>query len=62
MSRAYARSAEAAGDRIELIVHEELGHFEHLDPHFGGMAKRPRVAHEPVTITRGRRQEEDGDG
>jgi acetyl esterase/lipase len=33
MSRAYARSAEEAGDRIELIIHEELGHFEHLDPH-----------------------------
>jgi acetyl esterase/lipase len=32
MSRAYANSAAAAGDRIELIVHEELGHFEHLDP------------------------------
>jgi acetyl esterase/lipase len=32
MSRAYARRAAAAGDRIELIVHEELGHFEHLDP------------------------------
>jgi fermentation-respiration switch protein FrsA (DUF1100 family) len=32
MSRAYARSTAAAGDRIELIIHEELGHFEHLDP------------------------------
>jgi acetyl esterase/lipase len=32
MSRVYASSAAAAGDRIELIVHEELGHFEHLDP------------------------------
>jgi acetyl esterase/lipase len=32
MSRTYARSTAAAGDRIELIVHEELGHFEHLDP------------------------------
>jgi acetyl esterase/lipase len=32
MSRAFANSAEAAGDRIELVVHDELGHFEHLDP------------------------------
>jgi acetyl esterase/lipase len=32
MSRAYASTAAAAGDRIELIIHEELGHFEHLDP------------------------------
>jgi acetyl esterase/lipase len=32
MSRAYASSAVAAGDRIDLILHEELGHFEHLDP------------------------------
>jgi acetyl esterase/lipase len=32
MSRVYASRAEAAGDRIELVVHEELGHFEHLDP------------------------------
>jgi fermentation-respiration switch protein FrsA (DUF1100 family) len=32
MSRAYASSAVAASDRIELIIHEELGHFEHLDP------------------------------
>jgi acetyl esterase/lipase len=32
MSRAYAQSAAAAGDRIELVIHEELGHFEHLDP------------------------------
>jgi acetyl esterase/lipase len=32
MSRAFANSAEAAGDRIELVVHDEHGHFEHLDP------------------------------
>jgi acetyl esterase/lipase len=32
MSRAYASSAAAAGDDVELVVHEELGHFEHLDP------------------------------
>jgi acetyl esterase/lipase len=31
MSRAYARAAAKAGDRVDLIVHEELGHFEHLD-------------------------------
>ena len=31
MSRAYATSAAAAGDRSELIIHEGLGHFEHLD-------------------------------
>jgi acetyl esterase/lipase len=32
MSRDYARVAEAAGDAVELVVHEQLGHFEHLDP------------------------------
>lgn len=32
MSRDYARAAEAAGDSVELVVHERLGHFEHLDP------------------------------
>jgi len=32
MSRTYASRAEAAGDRIELVIHEGLGHFEHLDP------------------------------
>jgi acetyl esterase/lipase len=32
MSRAYASRAAAAGDDVELVVHEELGHFEHLDP------------------------------
>jgi acetyl esterase/lipase len=32
MSRAYARDATAAGDRVDLVVHDELGHFEHLDP------------------------------
>jgi dipeptidyl aminopeptidase/acylaminoacyl peptidase len=32
MSRDYARAAEAAGDSVELVVHEQLGHFEHLDP------------------------------
>jgi acetyl esterase/lipase len=32
MSREYARAAAEAGDRIDLMIHEELGHFEHLDP------------------------------
>jgi pimeloyl-ACP methyl ester carboxylesterase len=32
MSRGYVRSAKAAGDRIQLVIHEDLGHFEHLDP------------------------------
>jgi acetyl esterase/lipase len=32
MSRSYAEAARAAGDRVDLIVHEQLGHFEHLDP------------------------------
>jgi acetyl esterase/lipase len=32
MSRAYARDATAAGDRVDLAVHAHLGHFEHLDP------------------------------
>jgi acetyl esterase/lipase len=32
MSRAYANAASEAGDRVDLAVHEELGHFEHLDP------------------------------
>jgi acetyl esterase/lipase len=32
MSRDYVRAAEAAGDPVELAVHSELGHFEHLDP------------------------------
>jgi acetyl esterase/lipase len=32
MSRAYAQAASKAGDRVDLVVHEELGHFEHLDP------------------------------
>jgi acetyl esterase/lipase len=32
MSREYARAAARAGDLVDLVVHEELGHFEHLDP------------------------------
>jgi acetyl esterase/lipase len=32
MSRDYARAAEAAGDPVDLVVHETFGHFEHLDP------------------------------
>jgi acetyl esterase/lipase len=32
MSRAYAEAASKAGDGVDLVVHEELGHFEHLDP------------------------------
>jgi acetyl esterase/lipase len=32
MSRSYAEAARAAGDRVDLAVHEQLGHFEHLDP------------------------------
>lgn len=32
LSRAYARRAEEVGDRIELVIHKECGHFEHLDP------------------------------
>jgi acetyl esterase/lipase len=32
MSRDYADAAAAAGDRVDLVVHDELGHFEHLDP------------------------------
>jgi dipeptidyl aminopeptidase/acylaminoacyl peptidase len=32
MSREYAEAASAEGDRVELVVHEDLGHFEHLDP------------------------------
>jgi acetyl esterase/lipase len=32
MSRSYAEAAMAAGDRVDLVVHEQLGHFEHLDP------------------------------
>jgi acetyl esterase/lipase len=32
MSRSYAEAARAAGDRVELVVHEGCGHFEHLDP------------------------------
>jgi pimeloyl-ACP methyl ester carboxylesterase len=32
MSRSYAEAARAAGDRVDLVVHERLGHFEHLDP------------------------------
>jgi acetyl esterase/lipase len=32
MSRSYAEAATAAGDRVDLVVHEQLGHFEHLDP------------------------------
>jgi pimeloyl-ACP methyl ester carboxylesterase len=32
MSRDYARAAAEAGDRIDLMIDEELGHFEHLDP------------------------------
>jgi acetyl esterase/lipase len=32
MSRDYAASAAKAGDPVDLVVHEELGHFEHLDP------------------------------
>jgi acetyl esterase/lipase len=31
-SRAYARAAAEAGDPVDLVVHEDLGHFEHLDP------------------------------
>jgi acetyl esterase/lipase len=31
-SRDYAHAAAEAGDPADLIVHEELGHFEHLDP------------------------------
>jgi acetyl esterase/lipase len=32
LSRAYAEAASKAGDQVGLVVHEELGHFEHLDP------------------------------
>ena len=32
LSRDYARAASDAGDPVDLVVHEELGHFEHLDP------------------------------
>jgi acetyl esterase/lipase len=32
MSRAYAEAASKAGDRVDLVVHDSLGHFEHLDP------------------------------
>ena len=32
MSRSYAEAARAAGDRVDLVLHEQLGHFEHLDP------------------------------
>jgi acetyl esterase/lipase len=32
MSRAYAEAASEAGDRVDLAVHDSLGHFEHLDP------------------------------
>jgi acetyl esterase/lipase len=32
MSGAYARAARAAGDRLDLALHRDLGHFEHLDP------------------------------
>lgn len=32
LSRDYARAAAEAGDPVDLVVHEELGHFEHLDP------------------------------
>jgi acetyl esterase/lipase len=32
MSRDYAASAATAGDPVDLVVHDELGHFEHLDP------------------------------
>jgi acetyl esterase/lipase len=32
MSRSYAEAARAAGDRVDLVVHEQLRHFEHLDP------------------------------
>ena len=31
MSRTYARDAAAAGDRVDLALHAQLGHFEHLD-------------------------------
>jgi fermentation-respiration switch protein FrsA (DUF1100 family) len=32
MSRDYAASAATAGDPVDLVVHDELGHFEHLNP------------------------------
>jgi acetyl esterase/lipase len=32
MSRVYARDARAAGDPVDLAMHQDLGHFEHLDP------------------------------
>jgi len=32
MSRAYARDATAAGDAVDLAMHAQLGHFEHLEP------------------------------
>jgi acetyl esterase/lipase len=32
MSQGYAQAASEAGDRVALVVHEDLGHFEHLDP------------------------------
>jgi acetyl esterase/lipase len=32
MSRSYAQTAADAGDRVDLVIHEQLGHFEHLDP------------------------------
>jgi acetyl esterase/lipase len=32
MSRAYAEAASKAGDPVDLVVHDGLGHFEHLDP------------------------------
>ncbi len=32
MSRSYAVAAAEAGDPVDLVIHDELGHFEHLDP------------------------------
>lgn len=32
MSRSYAETAANAGDRVDLVIHDQLGHFEHLDP------------------------------
>lgn len=32
MSRSYAETAASEGDPVDLVIHDQLGHFEHLDP------------------------------
>ena len=32
MSRSYAETAASEGDQVDLVIHDQLGHFEHLDP------------------------------